>query len=273
MFRLARLSLGNRALIALITVFAAVFGVITMGSLKQELIPSLEFPQITVVSSVPGASPEYLDKQVSEPLESALSGVEGLESSSATSRTGVSTISLMFAYGTNLDRARGQVDRAISTVRTALPEDVSPQSLAGSISDLPIVFMAVSSDGSLSELGGELARLTVPRLQKLEGVRSADVSGGAGQHISILPRDGQLAENNLTVGDIADALENNGALFPVGTVEEDDRSLTIQAGSPIESLDDIRAIPIASADDDGSRSPATPPSASAPVTIGGVADV
>ena len=97
MFRLAQLSLANRALIALITVCAAVFGVIAMGSLKQELIPSLEFPQITVVSSLPGAGPEYLDKQVSEPLESALSGVVGLESSSTKSRNGVCTVSLMFA--------------------------------------------------------------------------------------------------------------------------------------------------------------------------------
>ncbi|GAB3532278.1 efflux RND transporter permease subunit [Arthrobacter tecti] len=267
MFRLAQLSLGNRALIALITVFAAVFGVITMGSLKQELIPSLEFPQITVVSSLPGAGPEYLDKQVSEPLESALSGVEGLESSSATSRNGVSTVSLMFAYGTDLDRARGQVDRAISTVRPVLPEDVEPQSLAGSVNDLPIVFMAVSSDQPLSELGEELARLTVPRLQKVEGVRSAEITGSAEQNISVLPREEELAAQGLVIGDIVDALENNGELFPVGSLEEGERSLTIQAGSPVESLDDIRSLPILGAV--GSPAAGAPD----PVTIGEVAEV
>jgi HAE1 family hydrophobic/amphiphilic exporter-1 len=48
-----------------------VFGVITMSSLKQELIPSIEFPQITVLSAMPGASPEVVDKQVSAPLETA----------------------------------------------------------------------------------------------------------------------------------------------------------------------------------------------------------
>lgn len=282
MFRLAQLSLGNRALIALITVFAAVFGVIAMGSLKQELIPSLEFPQITVVSSLPGAGPEYLDKQVSEPLESALSGVEGLESSSATSRNGVSTVSLMFAYGTDLDRARGQVDRAISTVRPALPEDVEPQSLAGSINDLPVVFMAVSSDLSLSELGEELTRLTVPQLQKVEGVRSAEITGGAQQHISILPRQEDLAAQGLATGDIIDSLENNGELFPIGTLEEGERSLTIQAGSPVQSLDDIRNLPILppepasgpEAEGPEAEGPeAAGPEAEGPVTIGEVAEV
>lgn len=89
MFRLAKLSLANRALIALITVFAAVFGVITMSSLKQELIPSIEFPQISVITAMPGASPEVVDKQLSRPLEAALNSVEGLESTTSTSRNGV----------------------------------------------------------------------------------------------------------------------------------------------------------------------------------------
>jgi len=268
LFRLAQFSLGNRALIALITILASVFGVITLGSLKQELIPSLEFPQITVVSALPGASPEYLDQQVSEPLEAALSGVEGLESSSSTSRTGVSTVSLVFVYGTNLDRARAQVDRAISTVRPVLPDDVEPQALAGSISDLPIVFMSVSSDQSLSELNGDLARLTVPRLQKIEGVRTAEIFGGTTQHVAILPRDGALQDAGLRVADLTSTLEDNGALFPVGTLEDDPRSLTIQAGSQIGSLEDIEALPVL---------PATPedgPAGSDPVvTISDIADV
>jgi len=131
MFRLATLSLGNRALIALITVFAAVFGVITMGSLKQELIPSIEFPQITVITSMPGASPEVVDKQLSRPLETALNSVEGLESTTSTSRNGVSQITMVFTYGSNLDRARNQIDRAISNAKRVLPADVEPQSVAG----------------------------------------------------------------------------------------------------------------------------------------------
>ena len=256
MHKLASLSLGNRALIALITVFATVFGVITMGSLKQELIPSLEFPRITVVSAMPGASPEVVDKQVSEPLESALNAVEGLESSAATSRTGLSTVNLTFAYGTNLDRARSQVDRAISNARQLLPDDVAPQSLAGSISDFPVVFLAVSSDLELSELNTELSRLTVPRLQKLEGVRSADVSGGARRHVSILPDEAALAERGLTAGSIVDSLQNSGGLVPAGTVEPDGRSISVQIGSPLNSLNAIEALPLAPAESSTAQSPA-----------------
>jgi HAE1 family hydrophobic/amphiphilic exporter-1 len=239
MFRLAKLSLANRALIALITVFASVFGVITMSSLKQELIPSIEFPRITVISSMPGASPEVVDKQVSGPLETALNGVEGLESTSATSRSGVSQINLVFTYGSNLDRARNQIDRAISNAKRTLPDDVEPQAIAGSISDFPIVFLAVSSDKSLSELNADLLRLSVPALQKIDGVRGAEVTGGATQHIRILPRPDAMAAKAATIQSISDALKNNGALVPAGTIEEQGKSLSLQIGSPVDSLDAI----------------------------------
>ncbi|MCU1531731.1 MAG: hydrogenase expression protein [Arthrobacter sp.] len=259
MFRLAKLSLGNRALIALITVFASVFGVITMSSLKQELIPSIEFPQITVLTSMPGASPEVVDKQISGPLETALNGVEGLESTSSTSRNGVSQISMVFTYGANLDRARNQIDRAISNAKQALPDNVQPQAIAGSISDFPIVYLAVSSDKPLSELNADLQRLSVPRLQKLDGVRGADVTGGATQHIKILPRPEAMAASGASIQSISSALKNNGALLPAGTVEEQGKTLSLQIGSPVDSLDAVRALPLG-----GARNAAT---------IGSVAEV
>ncbi|WP_426996169.1 efflux RND transporter permease subunit [Pseudarthrobacter sp. N5] len=249
MFRLAKLSLANRALIALITVFAGVFGAITMSSLKQELIPSIEFPQITVISALPGASPEVVDKQISGPLDTALNGVEGLESTSSTSRSGVSQITMVFTYGTNLDRARNQIDRAISNAKRSLPADVQPQAIAGSISDFPIVFLAVSSDKPLSELNTDLQRLSVPRLQKLDGVRGADVTGGATQHIRILPRPDAMAAKGASIASIRNALANNGALIPAGTIEEQGKTLSLQIGSPVDSLDAVKALPLGSAKD------------------------
>jgi HAE1 family hydrophobic/amphiphilic exporter-1 len=247
MFRLAQLSLANRALIALITVFASVFGVITMSSLKQELIPSIEFPQITVLTPMPGASPEVVDKQVSAPLETALNGVEGLESTSSTSRNGTSQITMVFTYGTNLDRARNQIDRAISNAKRSLPADVQPQAFAGSISDFPIVFLAVSSEKPLSELNADLQRLSVPRLQKIDGVRGADVTGGATQHIEVLPRPEAMAASGATIESIRNALGNNGSLIPAGTIEEQGKTLSLQIGSPVDSLDTIRSLPLGGA--------------------------
>lgn len=260
---LATLSLKNRALIALITVLVAIFGGITLSSLKQELIPSLDFPRVSVVSAYSGASPAVVDAQVSRPLESALRAVEGLESSSSVSRSGFSTVSLTFEYGTNLDRARSQVDRAIANVAPNLPDGVQPQALAGSVSDFPVIFAAVSSDRSLSELRGDVERLALPEIQKLDGVRSADLTGGTSQHIQITPDARAMAAASVSASDISDALSNSGSLVPIGVLNTDGKTLTVQAGSPIDSLDVIKGLPLA-----GSS-----PGASAPATIGSVATV
>ncbi|GER21871.1 multidrug transporter [Zafaria cholistanensis] len=245
MHRLASLSLGNRALIALITVLTAVFGVLTTGSLKQELVPSLEFPQVTVVSTLQGASAEVMDKQVGQPLESALLAVEDLESSSAVSSDSVSRISLSFAYGTNLDRARNQVERAISNASGTLPEDASTSSFAGSISDFPVVYLAVAGRQDLNELSADVERLTVPALSKVEGVRGVDVSGAAGQRISITPDPDELAANGLTRDSLERAVEEAGLLVPLGTVREGSLALAAQAGGGPGSLEALRAVSLA----------------------------
>src|SRR5690606_9536226 len=104
-------SLRNRALIALVTIVVAVFGSIALTSLKQELIPSVSFPQLVVVTAYPGASPDVVNEDVSTPIETAIQGVAGLEGTTATSRTNVSTISASFTYGTNLATAEQKVQQ------------------------------------------------------------------------------------------------------------------------------------------------------------------
>ncbi|HSO90450.1 MAG TPA: efflux RND transporter permease subunit, partial [Arthrobacter sp.] len=141
----------------------------------------------------------------------------------------------------------------------SLPDDVQPQAIAGSISDFPIVFLAVSSDKPLSELNADLARLTVPRLQRLDGVRGAEVTGGATQHIGILPRPEAMAASGASIQSISEALKNNGALVPAGTIEEQGKTLSLQIGSPVDSIDAIKALPLG-----GAKNAAT---------IGSVADV
>jgi HAE1 family hydrophobic/amphiphilic exporter-1 len=269
---LARFSLSNRALIALVTVLTAVFGVLMAGQLKQELIPSLELPVVSVSTVMQGASPEVVDRQVGEPLETALQAVEGLESSTSTSTTGLNTIALRFQYGTDLNRARAQVDRAVANVSERLPDGTETSSFAGSVSDFPVVFMAVgSTDGvtELNELRSEVERLVTPRLQKVDGVRSAAVTGGTDQHIAVVPDQEQLAAAGVSTGDIVTGLEENVGLFPIGQVTGGTLTLPVQTGAPVESLDDVRDVVLVPAED-GSTQPASP--GTGPVQSGPSAD-
>src|SRR5690606_3792854 len=112
-FRLARLSLANRAVVALATIAIFAFGALSLTSLKQELIPSLELPAGAVVAVYPGASPEVVEQNVTEPLEAAAQTVEGIESLSSSASTGMSMTTVEFEYGTDMDAATQRLTTAV----------------------------------------------------------------------------------------------------------------------------------------------------------------
>ena len=125
MSQLSVFSLRNRALIALLTVVVAIFSGYSLTALKMELFPSLTLPNVTVVTTYPGASPDVVESSVSTPIETALQGIEGLEATSATSSSGVSTVQASFVYGTDLTRAEQKVEREPAAKVTGTNRDDS----------------------------------------------------------------------------------------------------------------------------------------------------
>lgn len=247
MHHLAKVSLRNRALIILITLFVSVFGVVSMNQLKQELMPSVEFPMISVAAQQPGASPQVMDEQVAQPLERSLQAVEGLESTKSTSRTGITTIQLSLDYGTNMDRARNQVERAISNARDLLPDGVSPTSFAGSFSDFPVVYYAVSGEGSLSAVADRVTSNVIPEIERLDGVRQAQLTGASSQYVKVTPDEKKMKDAGLTEQDLQKAISEVGRSVPLGSVEEGSLSLPAETNGAPKDLDEWRKLPIAAA--------------------------
>ena len=123
---------------------AAIFGGIALTSLKQELIPSIEFPQLSIVTTYPGASPEVVSNDVSGPIETAIQGVPGLESTSSTSTTNASIVQASFTYGTDLATAEQKILQGINRIKSQLPEGLEPNVLSFSIDDFPVIQLAVT---------------------------------------------------------------------------------------------------------------------------------
>jgi HAE1 family hydrophobic/amphiphilic exporter-1 len=237
-------SLRNRALIALVTIVIGIFGGIALTSLKQELIPSLSLPQLFIVTSYPGAAPEVVNTDVSTPIENAIQGVEGLDTTTATSRANASTVTAAFSYGTNIATAEQKVQSAINRISSRLPQGVDPQVLTFSFSDLPVVQIAVTSDLNARDLSAALSRSTLTDIQQLAGVSQATLLGTTAQRVVITPDAEKLAAAGLSTQAIRDALGANGTLLPSGSITEDDTTLTVQAGSKITSVKQIGELPL-----------------------------
>jgi HAE1 family hydrophobic/amphiphilic exporter-1 len=244
-FRLARLSLANRAVVSLLALILAGAGLLSMFSLKQELIPSISFPQLTVATLSPGAGPQVVDEQISKPLSDALKSVDGVNEVVSTSSNAVSTITLTTEFGVEQDKLKAAVQSAVESV--TLPDDARPRVIAGSLADLPVISLTASSDGDIDELYSNLNSIAVPELSAVDGVREVTVSGGTEHELVIAPDVQELALAGLSVNSITEALQVNGITVPVGSVKDEGVSVPVQGGDPVSTVEDLEALPLAGA--------------------------
>ncbi|CAN5464038.1 efflux RND transporter permease subunit [soil metagenome] len=244
MHLLSVFSLRNRALIALITIVVAVFGGISLTLFKQELIPSLSLPSVYIVTTYPGASPDVVSKDVSTPIESAIQGIENLTSTTATSNTGASTVTASFTYGSNIATSEQKVQLALDRLSNSLPSGVTPQVITFSLSDFPVIQLAVTSDLDPHELASKLSNLTVTDLKQLDGVSDVTLLGAASQRVAITPDADTLAKDGLSIQSIKTALAANGTLLASGSITENGKTLTVQSGQKLASTGDIAGLPV-----------------------------
>ena len=239
---LTRLSLANRSLVALIAVVIAGFGLFAIPSLKQQLFPSIEFPAAFVTATLPGAGPEVIQDQITEPLEDAAKGLDGIDSVTSTTREGIATVTVAFVFGTDIDAAVNQLTTAVNRVQPQLPDDVTPTIFAGGTDDIPAIVLAASGGGDESALLEKLNDTVVPELNAIDGVRDTQITGARAAQVVITPDLPKLTAAGVNPQALTTVLQQNGVSVPAGAVNEGSRSLTVQVGSSLTSIDQLKQI-------------------------------
>ncbi|HET6530165.1 MAG TPA: efflux RND transporter permease subunit [Actinoplanes sp.] len=239
---LTRLSLANRGLVALIAIVITGFGVYAIPSLKQQLLPSLEFPGAFIGASLPGAGPQIIEEQITKPIEDAVKGADGLETIESTTREGSATIAVTFEFGTDIDGAVNQLTTSVNRIQPTLPDGVEPTIFAGSTDDIPAIVLAASGGADQNDLAGRLNRSVVPELNAIEGVRDVQVTGTRSQQIVITPNLPRMTAEGINPADLTGLLQANGVSIPAGQVTDGTRALSVQVGTPITSVDQLRGL-------------------------------
>lgn len=264
---LSRFSLAQRALIGLISIVALVFGAIAIPQLKQQLLPTIELPMVSVLAPYQGASPDVVEKQVVEPLENAIKAVDGVEGITSTASEGNAVVMASFDFGDEgTKQLVADIQQAVNRARIQLPEDVDPQVIAGSTDDIPTVVLAVTSDKDQQALADQLDRTVVPALEDIEGVGQVAVDGVQELQVSVVPDDRKLAAAGMNAGSLAQALQAGGATVPAGSFSESGKSRTIQVGGSFTSLQQIEDLRVSAANPASGKS-------GKPVRVGDIATV
>ena len=177
-----------------------------------------------------GASAAVIESRITQVLEDALAGIEGIDTINARSTNGRSQVSIEFTSNRDIEAAANDVRDAVSRVADRMPEEARPPEIAKVESDAdPIIwFNMVSSTMDTLELSDYADRYVVDRFSSLDGVAQVRIGGRQRYAMRIwLDRD-QLAARGLTTGDVETALRNENVELPAGRIESTDRDFTLR---------------------------------------------
>ncbi|MBX5435723.1 MAG: efflux RND transporter permease subunit [Alicyclobacillaceae bacterium] len=244
---ITRFSLQNPLVVAIVSLLLAVAGGLSTSQLKQELMPDISFPVLAVVTPYPGASPEEVARSVTEPLENALRGLDGVRTVNSTSLQNISEIELQLDMNANLAAVQQKAEQLLSQVQ--LPSGAeTPKVEQFSFDSAPIVQFAVAATNTPGTDDPHLRRLVnqviVPALQNVPGVSSVQTAAGLPDQVSIELNPARLAHYHLTADQVIQALQADNVTMPLGTVALSDRTRSVELQSRLASVDDLRNLRI-----------------------------
>lgn len=236
--------LKNKSVVILATVLLVGSGAYATTQLNQELLPDIEFPIIAVATPVPAAGPELVDEQVTQPIESAIKNVSGVESTQSTSSQSFSVVLVEFGLDTDTDEAEDEIRRSLDSV--SLPEQAAePEVNRQSASSFPIMNISLAAgDGNLTDLTEYAQDEVMPLLEEVEGTANIDLVGGAEQQLRVNLDSGKLKENGIPADAVVGAISGANVNVPVGDVRIDGLSTPVRAESQLNDVDALKQLPL-----------------------------
>ncbi|WP_296333787.1 efflux RND transporter permease subunit, partial [uncultured Treponema sp.] len=225
----------------LVFLMSVLLGIYCVFKLPVDMYPDMDLPYMIVITTYSGAGPEEVEQSVTRTMESSLSGLSGLKKLQSRSMTGTSLIILEMNYGTNLDATTNEIRDKIDLIRRYLPSDAdAPITIKMDPSMMPIMMLSMKGSRTPEELRTYAEDVVQPRLEQLDGVASATVSGGRERAINVdIPRD-RLEAYGLSISTVAQLIGAQNIQSSGGTITSGDTNYTIKTSGKYQSLDDLK---------------------------------
>lgn len=241
---LTRSSLKNRLILSLATLAIVALGLISMGSLKQELMPSLQAPMAFISAQSQGLAPEEMASSVTEPVEQAVRAVPGVTSVTSTTSSGGAQILVEWSFGENDEETLRTIRSATESLKPSFPSGTEVQVASGGAGDLPAMVLSAGTSGDQETFGDALQQTVVPALKGVPGVRAVELAGQETQRITIDLRPADVTRLKVEPSTLGPILEAHGAALPAGQADSAEGPLSITVGSRLATLEDIQALPV-----------------------------
>lgn len=212
-------SIKNKLAVWLITIIIAAAGIYSGTKMNLETIPDITIPVVTVTTVFPGATPDQVSAEISEPLEKAVQSINGVTSVSSTSFQNASSLQIEYSFGTDMKQAEDDVREALA--KSKLPETALEPSIGRiSINSFPILALSVSdTNADLEGLTKKVEDIFVPTLEGIKGVSSVAVSGQQIEEVILTFDKEKMATLNLSEDTVKQLIKASDITMPLGLFE------------------------------------------------------
>ncbi len=237
---ISKTAVNKPTTILIIFIILTALGLYATRDLPLDLLPDIELPYVAIATTYTGAGPEEVERRISRPIESVISSVSGIEYLGSTSSNGQSLVFIQLTFGSDLGEAMNDIRGKLDYIKGMLPEDAStPMIYKMDPNMIPIMFFAISGNRSAEELR-KYAEDIIPKLEQIDGVATAYVSGGREKAVIVeIPRD-RLQAYNLTITQISQMMGAQNMQIAGGTITEEDLNYTISTVGEYASIEDIK---------------------------------
>jgi HAE1 family hydrophobic/amphiphilic exporter-1 len=219
MQKLAEVSIRRPVFASMIILALVVVGVASYSRLGVDRFPAVDLPNVSIRTTLPGASPEEVETIISQPIEEAVNTVEGIDELRSVSGRGTSFVMATFNLDRDIDVAAQDVRDRVATVLNRLPNDVDPPVISKfNNEDSPILTIAVSGDRSLRELTEIADKIVKVQLERSVGVGEVRIVGGLERAINVWIDADRLAAYQIPITAVRDAIQRQNADIPGGNV-------------------------------------------------------
>lgn len=225
-----------------VSLIIILMGVVGLNFLGVRLYPAIDPPVITVQSSYTGANAEIIESQITEPLEKSINGIEGVKSISSQSAIGMSSITVEFELGADLEKAANDVRDKVSQAMRRLPQDIDapPTVTKADASGEPIIMLSVQSVSmNALELSDYAENILLERLQTIPGVSSISIYGQQKPAMRLWLNPAKMSAYKLTASDVRTALEKENVEMPGGKIRGDLTELTVKTYGRLVTEDEF----------------------------------
>jgi HAE1 family hydrophobic/amphiphilic exporter-1 len=231
--------------VTVLMVFSAVvlIGIISWQRLPLELLPSINYPQITVLTTHANVAPPEIESLISQPIEEALGSIKGVRRITSVSKEGISLVTLDFEWGTDTNLSTLDVREKLDVIKGALPRDVDhPIIVKFDPTSFPILTLGVSGQAGLERLTRIAANDIKPKLERVPGVALARIGGGVEREIVVAVDQGRLFAYGLPIATVVEKLKEANFNFPGGSIERGKTEIRIRTIGQFESLEDLKNV-------------------------------